>query len=275
MTTQVGIRRSRGVVSGVALILLGVWGGLAPFVGPYFHFGYTPDKAWAYTTGRLYFSAIPGGAAILGGLVVTLTRSRVAGVLGGLLAALGGLWFVAGSGITFYLLKHTSISTGIPLGTATATGAYTVRMYLETLALFGGVGALVIFFGAVACGRLSMIAMSDAAADGGGAYYPDYPASPGDAGTESPDYPVSTGYPASTSPFPAAEYPAPSTGQFPTVAGQFPGSGSGQFPTAAGQFPATGQFGRPSSFRRSPDEYSGPDAPLSGAPGEPPAEPAP
>jgi hypothetical protein len=36
MNDQVTIRRSRGAVSGVALILLGLWGGLAPFVGPYF-----------------------------------------------------------------------------------------------------------------------------------------------------------------------------------------------------------------------------------------------
>ena len=76
MNSQVRIRRSRGAVCGVALILLGLWGGLAPFVGPYFHFGFTPDKAWAYTTGRLYLSAVPGGAAVLGGLFMMVTRSR-------------------------------------------------------------------------------------------------------------------------------------------------------------------------------------------------------
>jgi hypothetical protein len=253
MNSQVGIRRSRGVVTGVALILLGLWGGLAPFVGPYFHFGYTPDKAWAYTTGRLYLSAIPGGAALLGGLLVALTRNRFVGVFGGLLAALGGAWFIVGSGVTYYLLKYTSISTGTPLGTVTSAGSYSVRMYLEVLALYGALGAAIIFFGALGCGRLSLLAARDvAAAEGDGAYYSDYPASGPDR-TEQPDYP------SSPSPFPAAtEYPAPTTGQFPT---------------AAGQFPNTGQFTRPSSFRRSPpDEYQGPTGPLSRPATEPPTE---
>lgn len=255
MNSQVSIRRSRGVVSGVALILLGLWGGLAPFVGPYFHFGYTPDKAWAYTSGRLYFSAVPGGAALLGGLLVLITRSRVIGAIGGMLAALGGAWFVVGSGVTFYLLKYTSITTGLPIGPSGASaGSYTVRMYLEVLALFGAVGVAIIFFGALACGRLSMVTAGDvAAAEADGTYYPDYPASSGAATTD----PV--GYPTSTGPFPAAtEYPGPTTGQFPTIAGQFPAGGSsGQFTT------------RPSSFRRSPDDYSAPPTPLSDPPSEP------
>ena len=67
MNSQVRIRRSRGAVCGAALILLGLWAGLAPFVGPYFHFGFTPDKAWEYNTGRLYLSAVPGAASGLAG----------------------------------------------------------------------------------------------------------------------------------------------------------------------------------------------------------------
>lgn len=41
------------IVSGVLLILLGAWGALIPFVGPYFQYAYPPDKAWAYNSGRL------------------------------------------------------------------------------------------------------------------------------------------------------------------------------------------------------------------------------
>jgi hypothetical protein len=44
---------SRGRASGGLLMLLGAWGALVPFVGPYFGYAYTPDKAWAYTSGRL------------------------------------------------------------------------------------------------------------------------------------------------------------------------------------------------------------------------------
>lgn len=260
MNSQVSIRRSRGVVSGVALILLGLWGGLAPFVGPYFHFGYTPDKAWAYTSGRLYLSAVPGGAALLGGLLVSVTRSRALAVIGGMLAALGGGWLIVGYGVTTYLLKYTSISIGTPLGTPTATGGQSARMFMEGLALFGGLGALIIFFGALACGRLSLVTARDfAAAEADGTYYSDYPAASSAGRTDTADYPAT-----STGQFPAAtEYPAPTTGPFPTAAGQFPSGPSGQFT-------------RPSSFRRSPDEYPGPGptSPLSGPSAEPPTETA-
>jgi hypothetical protein len=258
MNSQVSIRRSRGVVSGVALILLGLWGGLAPFVGPYFHFGYTPDKAWAYTTGRLYFSAIPGAAALLGGLLVAATRSRAVGVLGGLLAALGGLWLLVGSGVTYYLLKLPSITTGVPIGPGSSAATYTVRMYVEVLALYGAIGAAIIFLGALACGRLSLVTARDvAAAEADGSYYTDYPASQGQAD------PV--GYQPTTGQFPAAstDYSGPTTGQFPTAAGQFP--------TATGQFSGgSGQFTRPSTFRRPPEEFSGPPTQLP----EPPTDPA-
>jgi hypothetical protein len=257
MNSQVSIRRSRGVVSGVALILLGLWGGLAPFVGPDIHFGYTPDKAWAYTSGRLYLSAVPGGAALIGGLLVLVTRNRVVAAIGGLLAALGGAWFIVGSGVTTFVLKNASISIGTPLGIPTAAGTVTTKMYEEGVALFGGVGALIIFFGALGCGRLSLITARDiAAAEADGSYYSDYPATSGTASAGTSDYPSTTGQ------FPAAtEYPAPTTGQFPTAAGQFPSASSGQFT-------------RPSSFRRSPDEYSGPTSPLSQPPAEPPTETA-
>jgi hypothetical protein len=256
MNSQVSIRRSRGVVSGVALILLGLWGGLAPFVGPYFHFGYTPDKAWAYTTGRVYLSAVPGGAALIGGLLISATRNRAIAAIGGALAALGGAWLIVGSGVTTYVLKYTSIAIGTPLGTPTAAGTDSVRMYLEGVALFGGAGALIIFFAALGWGRLSLVTARDvAAAEADGSYYSDYPATAGSS-SGGPDYPTGSGQ------FPAAtEYPAPTTGQFPTVAGQFPSA-------------STGQFMRPSSFRRAPDEFSGPASPLSQPPAEPPTETA-
>ncbi len=101
MNPQGQIPRSRGAICGVLLILLGLWGGLAPFVGPYFHFGYTPDKTFYYSSGRLYFSVIPGAAALLGGLLVLATRNRGVGAFGGVLAALGGAWFVAGAGLRY------------------------------------------------------------------------------------------------------------------------------------------------------------------------------
>src|SRR5215469_9585983 len=159
MNDVVSIPRSRGAVSGVLLILLGVWGGLAPFVGHYLHFGFAPDKAWGWTSGRLYLSVIPGAAALLGGLMVLITRHRGVGISGGLLGALGGAWFVVGSGFVVYVLKNNSIKTGAPLQSASM--AAPLQDYLEGAGLFFGIGVLILFFGALAIGRFSMLAASD------------------------------------------------------------------------------------------------------------------
>ena len=50
MTGMLRVPRSRGALNGGLLVLLGIWGGLIAFVGPYFHYAYTPDKAFTYTT---------------------------------------------------------------------------------------------------------------------------------------------------------------------------------------------------------------------------------
>jgi hypothetical protein len=159
MNDVASIPRSRGAVCGVLLILLGVWGGLAPFVGPYLHFGFTPDKAWEWNSGRLYLSVIPGAATLLGGLMVLITRNRAVGISGGVLGALGGAWFVGGIGIVADVLKNHSISAGKPLQSASMTAA--LQGYLETEALFFGLGALILFVAALALGRFSMLAAKD------------------------------------------------------------------------------------------------------------------
>jgi hypothetical protein len=194
MNSQVAIRRSRGAVTGAILVLLGLWGGLAPFVGHYLHFGFTPDTAFGYTTGRLYYSVLPAAAVLVGGVLIIATRLRTLGIIGGLLASLGGLWFVVGSGAVLYLIKR-NISIGVPLGSA--GGTFGTKEYLEVLALYTALGAVVIFFGALACGRMSLISASDAAAAD-------------DYNFEGQDYQASTYSETQT------------TGSFPTVAGQFP-----------------------------------------------------
>ena len=123
-------------MSGVLLILLGAWGGLAPFVGPYFHFAYSPDKAWAYTSGRLYLSIVPGAAALLGGLMVVSTGHRAVGVLGSLLAALGGVWFIVGSSVTVLVVKNGSIRPGFPVAGPLGPLSSATRQFLEGLGLF-------------------------------------------------------------------------------------------------------------------------------------------
>jgi hypothetical protein len=247
MAGVVRIPRRRGGLCGLLLILLGAWGALIPFIGPYFKFAYTPDQAWAYTSGRLYLSVLPGAAAVLGGLLVLATRSRTVGMFGGLLAAVGGAWFIAGAGIVKTVLKQPSISPGIAVSHGSAAvGSTSVWTFLEGIGFFVGVGALVIFFGAIAVGRFSMLSARDAAsADSDD--YEDY----SDSGEQVPatstsqfSAPAAGRFPASPSPFPSEE-PTQTQARFPAATEQSPStqstpstqsSPSGQFPESTSPF---------------------------------------
>src|ERR1700753_3794341 len=89
MAGTLQIRRSRGAFSGFLLMLLGLWGALIPFIGPYFDFAYTPDKAWTYNTGRLWLELLPGAAVFLGGFFLMAARGRHTALFGALLGAGG------------------------------------------------------------------------------------------------------------------------------------------------------------------------------------------
>jgi len=120
MARMARIPRSRGAVSGVLLILLGAWGGLVPFVGPYFGYAYTPDKAWHFTLARLWLEIVPGAAAVLGGVLVAVSARRLLAGGGAVLAALGGAWFVVGRAVST-LWPHFG-ALGSPAGTSVRRG---------------------------------------------------------------------------------------------------------------------------------------------------------
>lgn len=154
MTGILRVPRSRGVFSGLLLVLLGAWGALVPFVGPYFHFAYTPDKAWTYTTGRLWLDILPGAATLLGGLIVLASASRPAVHLGGWLAAASGAWFVLGG-----LIGRTWI--GMQMTTGTPVGG-PARSAVEQIGFYAGLGVVIVLLAAMAIGRFSVIGVRDA-----------------------------------------------------------------------------------------------------------------
>src|SRR2546429_9912374 len=82
MNGMLRIPRSRGALSGVLLILLGAWGGLIPFIGPYFHYAYTPPNPWSYTSGRPWLEILPAPGAGAGRPVLLASRPRPAPRLG-------------------------------------------------------------------------------------------------------------------------------------------------------------------------------------------------
>jgi MFS family permease len=148
------VPRSRGVLSGVLLILLGAWGALVPFVGPYFQYAYTPDHAWTYTTGRLWLSILPGAATVLGGLIVLISASRPLAHFGAWLAALSGAWFALGSVIGPTWIG-TQMATGTPVG-GSSTRA------LEQIGFYTGLGIAIVLVAGMALGRFSVIGVREA-----------------------------------------------------------------------------------------------------------------
>lgn len=152
MAGRMQVPRSRGALSGLLLILLGVWGALIPFIGPYFDYAYTPDTTWHYTAGRLILEILPGAAAVLGGLLVMGSANRAAGIFGGWLAALGGAWFVLG--VPFSTLWG-SPTVGSPIGSST-------HRLIEYIGFFGGLGVVIVFLAAFALGRFAVLGVREA-----------------------------------------------------------------------------------------------------------------
>lgn len=144
--------RSRGAASGFLLILLGVWGALIPFVGPNFDFAFTPDQAWTWTTARGWLEVLPGAVTLAGGLLLLVSRNRATAMLGGWLTVIAGAWFVVGRALAGPL--------GIGDAGTPVTATETKSVWLE-LTYFYGLGALIVFLGALALGRLSVRSVRD------------------------------------------------------------------------------------------------------------------
>lgn len=153
--SRLRVPRSRGALSGLLLALLGIWGAIVPFVGPYFDFGYSPDTAWTWTSERGWLSVLPGCVALLAGLVIMLSANRASAGLAAWFAVAAGGWFVVGPQLAAF--------AGIgAIGAPSQTGAG--MMALQALAYFYALGGVIVFFAAAALGRVSVRGVADARA---------------------------------------------------------------------------------------------------------------
>lgn len=148
------IPRSRGAASGLLVIVLGLWGALVPFVGPYFNFAFSPDQAWIWTAGRGWLEVLPGAVAVVGGFLMLTSRNRATAMLGTWMAIIAGAWFVVGRALAGPLGLG---EVGVPVASTEAQ-----RVWLE-LTYFYGLGAVLVFLGALALGRLSVRSARDIA----------------------------------------------------------------------------------------------------------------
>jgi hypothetical protein len=142
--------RSRGAASGFLLIVLGLWGAAAPFVGPHLDFSFSASQEWSAARGWL--EVLPGVVAVIGGSLLVLSRNRITAMLGGWLSVIAGAWFVIGRAVAGPLELG---DVGTPVASTD-----TQRLLLE-LSYFHGLGALIVFLGAVALGRLSVRSFRD------------------------------------------------------------------------------------------------------------------
>jgi hypothetical protein len=139
--------RSRGAVSGLLLIILGVWGALIPFIGPYFHFAYTPDQVWAWSTARAWLEVFPGATTAVGGFLLLVSGNRATAMFGAWLAVMAGAWFVVGRTLASVLRLG---DIGHPIAVTDAK-----RAVIE-ISYFSGLGALIVFLGGAVLARVSV-----------------------------------------------------------------------------------------------------------------------
>src|SRR6266511_4123544 len=138
------VPRSRGAVSGFLLVLLGIWGGLIPFVGPYFGYEFGSDRTWLVNWNRVWLDILPGSA------------NRARGAFGGWLALAGGIWFVAGP--TVSMLWDGTLGPANAIGQPLGSNGGEV---LELLGYFYALGAVATALAAFALGRLAVVGVRD------------------------------------------------------------------------------------------------------------------
>ena len=103
----------------------------------------------------MWLSVLPGAVTLAGGLIVLLSGFRPSALAGSWLAALAGAWFAVGH----LLAGHW---TGIPAAGTPVGGA--TRSVLEQIGFFTGLGVAIVFVAALALGRFTVVAVTDAVA---------------------------------------------------------------------------------------------------------------
>lgn len=237
------VPRSRGALSGTLLVLLGAWGALIAFVGPYFHYAFTPDHTWTYTSGRFWLEILPGAAALLGGLIVLVAATRPTAVFGAWIAALSGAWFVVGRPLSTLWTTGATVAAGHPVGGH-------ITRAVEDIGFFTGLGVAIVFFAAMALGRFTVIGAREAAHAAG------RPVTREEPTTADEPVPVPSGRPAGPAATAPAAPAAPATGRRSMAA---------RMPRLARRQPEGTPADRPAGMTASPSAATAPRGPA--APG--------
>ncbi len=142
-------RTSAGLVlAGIVTVLVGAWGGIAPYVAPTFGFSADGSSAWHWTLSHALLGLVPGAAAVVTGFLLlgaagrlALGRGRIDTGLLGLIAAVCGAWFVVGE-----------FAWPVLFGPTYFVGAAPLHYLLEQLAFSIGTGVVLVACGAYILG---------------------------------------------------------------------------------------------------------------------------
>jgi hypothetical protein len=148
------IPRTKGALSGFLIVVLGIWAGLVPFVGPYFHYAMHSNQHWQWFADRFWLEVLPAIVAVVGGLILMGGMTRVSMMFGGLLALAAGLWFIVGPNVSM-LWNHGAITVGPPMG------RHNITRTLEWIGFFYGVGGLITMFSSYALGFMAALPIVD------------------------------------------------------------------------------------------------------------------
>lgn len=146
--------RSRGAATGFLVFLLGLWGAIVPFIGPWFHYAFINYNAFSLPTlGRIWLSVLPGALAMLAGLELMGSAHRASAALAAMAVGIAGGWFIVGP--TVSMLWNGGVpQTGLPLGG-------NVLRTIEWLGYYYVLGGVLMWLGGVAFGRFSVRTVRD------------------------------------------------------------------------------------------------------------------
>lgn len=133
----------------IPLVIVGIWGGIVPFAGPSFHYSMGGGGSWVWSESHATLHLAPAIAAVIGALVLLGGRRR--GVLraGGLVAMVGGIWFVIGPSLQPLWAGSGSGSGMMMMGGSAGKSA------LESIGYHYGTGVIITALAAFALGMLS------------------------------------------------------------------------------------------------------------------------
>jgi len=141
-------RRLAATIAGALAIVVGAWGGIAPYVGHALHYSADGSATWVWNLQHGLLSLLPGAIAVVAGVLLvvsTWVRREEASALHTLglavasaLLGLSAVWFLIGSSVwPVYFTSRVLVSTSPVRHLANLGGTYVAEGFI--LAVVAGV----------------------------------------------------------------------------------------------------------------------------------------